>query len=60
MRADKQDILGYDYDRKLKGSATVAAWIAGRFKATDTPSSATSYPILDGEKVLGPKGRVIE
>ena len=52
VRADKEDIPGYDYDRKLKGSATVADWIAGRFKKK-YPGYGVRVLKKDGAKASG-------
>lgn len=52
VRADKQDVPGYDYDRKLKGSATVADWIVGRFKKK-YPGYGVRVLKADGTKASG-------
>jgi hypothetical protein len=52
VRADKQDIPGYDYERKLKGSSTVGEWTAGRFKKK-YPGYAVRVLKADGTKASG-------
>jgi len=52
VRADMQDIPGYDYERKLKGSATVGDWIGGRFKRK-YPGFDVRVLKADGTKASG-------
>jgi hypothetical protein len=52
VRGDKRDIPGYDYERKLKGSATVSDWISGRFKKK-YPGYNVRVLKADGTKASG-------
>ena len=52
VRGDKQEIPGYDFDRKLKGAATVADWVSGRFKKK-YPGYEVRVLKADGTKASG-------